>query len=1110
MIIRNRIPARCCVCQAQIAVGAGWSEVNDGRWTSKCQPCSGKVETKPTVRVRMVDGQVMLKLDGFLGGDLFVTFRACIQGARYNMADKSNRMNPQDAPKALQALVDAGFLVDVGTDVKATLMVTQEATKADRMAAGNRAELVDAALQARGLSLYGFQRNGINWLAGRQSALLADDMGLGKAQPVSERVLTISGWVTIGSLKVGDKVIGSDGLPTEVTGVFPQGEKDVFRITLTDGATTRSCKEHLWCVQTPNDRVRGGTKRVHSLEEVMRLGLKDKAGNRKWFVPVAAAVQFEEKELPVHPYLLGALLANGRLSSATAHTGPDAQRAEMKQYLPDGMTYSRADEWTCRIVSDHGEDTKWGRNPLTRSLALLGLQHKLSPAKFIPAIYMLGSVSQRTDLLQGLMDNDGCISADGMVTEYNTTSPQLALDVISLVRSLGGSAWVSTRESKFTYKGEVKVGLTDYRVRMALPFCPFRMSWKAERYVPRSKYPVAHAIDTVVPAGREECVCISVSATDHLYVTEDHILTHNTVQAITALPEGAPVLVVCPAVAKGVWSREIAKWRTDLKVTILNGRGSFRWPSHGHLYVINYDILPSEAELKAAGPAPQGCVVIADEAHVLKGGKKTKRGARFQTLAASARTVGGRTWLLTATPLLNRPQEVWNILAAADLAHSAFGSWSRFVQVFNGTPGDWGGYDWGTPDSNAAAECLRRVSLRRSKVEVLTDLPAKRLSFRTVDLAAQDVKALDAIVAKLGGIENVSEAIRAAIAGRNDALAFTEISRARAILAKAKIPAMMEIIESFEEQGEPLVVFSAHRAPIDMLASRPGWAVITGDTAPEERTVIENRFQNGELLGVACTIKAGGVAITLTRAANSLFIDREWTPALNDQAQDRIYRIGQNRGVCCDHLVANHALDARIAELLDEKTNIVDNSVQASNVSADTNAVTEEAAPDFSAADVAIKAEQDRVAAEQVKANEEALLRLRAAVEREEQEALKPRETEDERKKRVRYEAARARATARGIVVRSDDPERRGAATPAERWAADAVVRLAAADPDGAQFQNDVGFSKADVWTGHWLSQEVQMGLTPAQWRMAVNVCRKYHRQVGVCPGVEVMESEAK
>jgi len=756
MIIRNRIPARCCVCQAQIAVGAGWSEVVEGRWTSKCQPCSGKVETKPTVKVRMVDGQVTLTLDGFLGGDLFATFRTCIQGSRYNAADKSNRLNAQDAPKVIKALVDAGFLVDVGTDVKATLMVTQEATKADRTAASNRAELVDAALKVRGLSLYNFQRNGINWLAGRQSALLADDMGLGK-----------------------------------------------------------------------------------------------------------------------------------------------------------------------------------------------------------------------------------------------------------------------------------------------------------------------------------------------------------TVQAITALPEGAPVLVVCPAVAKGVWSREIAKWRTDLRVTILEGRGSFRWPAPGEVVITNYDILPDSAT-----PAPQGCVVIADEAHVLKGGKKAKRGARFQTLAASARTVGGRTWLLTATPLLNRPQEVWNILAAADLAHSAFGSWSRFVQVFNGYPGEWGGYTWGTPDADAASECLRRVSLRRSKVEVLTDLPAKRLSFRTVDLAAQDVKALDAIVAKLGGIENVAAAIRSAIAGQNDALAFTEISRARAILAKAKIPAMMEVIESFEEQGEPLVVFSAHRAPIDMLASRPGWAVITGDTAPEARTSIENRFQNGELLGVACTIKAGGVAITLTRAANSLFIDREWTPALNEQSQDRIYRIGQNRGVCCDHLVANHALDQRIADLLDEKSNIVDNSIQASNVGADTNVVAEEAAPDFSAADAALKAEQDRVAAAQKIANEEALLRLRAAAEREEQEALKPRETDVERKKRVRYEAARARATARGIVVRSDDPERRQANTPAERWAADAVVRLAAADPDGAQFQNDVGFSKADVWTGHWLSQEVQMGLTPAQWRMAVNVCRKYHRQVGVCPGSEVTNEE--
>lgn len=545
MIIPNRINTRCCICGAQVLVGAGWSEVNNGQWTTKCQPCSGHVEAKPSVKVSLLDGRVAFTLDGFLGPELFSTYRRCLEGARYD--GKVNTMPVQESAKAIEALLATSMMVSVAEDVRVALSSTQESTRADRAAAADRADVVDAALKARGLSLYGFQRHGINWLSGRQGALLADSMGLGKAQPISERVLTPTGWVAIGSLAVGDKVIGSNGMPTEVTGVFPQGEKDIFRITLTDGATTRSCAEHLWCVQTPNDRCRAA-RRVMSLEEIMRLELKDVAGNRKWFVPIAEAVQFEEKDLPIHPYLLGALIANGRLASTPTHTGPDAQRDEMLQYLPKGMKYTREGEWTCRIVSDHnGSDVQWCLNPLTGSLTALGLQHKLSPDKFIPAAYLLGSVQQRIDMLQGLMDNDGCISKDGSCLEYNTTSKQLAQDVVALVRSLGSSAWVSTRKPKFVYKGETKIGLTDYRIRMALTFCPFRMSWKKERYVPRSKYPAAHAIDTVTPAGSEECVCISVVAEDHLYVTEDHILTHNTMQAATALPDGAPVLIVCPA-----------------------------------------------------------------------------------------------------------------------------------------------------------------------------------------------------------------------------------------------------------------------------------------------------------------------------------------------------------------------------------------------------------------------------------------------------------------------------------------------------------------------------------------------------------------------------------
>ena len=91
----------------------------------------------------------------------------------------------------------------------------------------------------------------------------------GRAQPLTSRVLTHLGWRQIGKLKPGDYVIGSNGRSTQVLGVYPQGEKQVFRITATDGASTRCCAEHLWAVFTPEDRSRSKSPRIVDVREMM-------------------------------------------------------------------------------------------------------------------------------------------------------------------------------------------------------------------------------------------------------------------------------------------------------------------------------------------------------------------------------------------------------------------------------------------------------------------------------------------------------------------------------------------------------------------------------------------------------------------------------------------------------------------------------------------------------------------------------------------------------------------------------------------------------------------------------------------------------------------------
>jgi hypothetical protein len=468
-----------------------------------------------------------------------------------------------------------------------------------------------------------------------------------------------------------------------------------------------------------------------------------------------------------------------------------------------------------------------------------------------------------------------------------------------------------------------------------------------------------------------------------------------TIQALAAAPVGAPILVVCPAVAKGVWVREAKRFRPDLTPVAFTGRGTFRWPTAGEMAIVNYDILPHVEDpttmkakkseilgrvalerkltqplrhgetlwtrigeamkatdawwkafvqvwerigLRAHGDqvlasVPANCVVIADEAHMLKT-SKTSRTARFRSLAKAARKSGGRTWLLTATPILNRAPELWALLQAADAAVETFGSFNNYKRLWNAEDGRYG-IEWGTPRPEVA-ERMKSVMLRRIKREVLTELPEKTI--RTIEvngLSPSTVKLCDQALAALESMGvDFAKAVALAADTKNVSPTFEMISRARAALATAKLASAIEMADAYEDAGEPVVMFSSTVAVAETLGKRDGWAVITGSTDPEDRTRIEDAFQAGNLKGVACTIKAGGVAITLTRAANSVFIDEEWTPALNEQAQDRIYRIGQSRGAVITRLVASHALDRRVAELNEQKSEIIEGAINAARIGA--------------------------------------------------------------------------------------------------------------------------------------------------------------------------------
>ncbi len=394
-----------------------------------------------------------------------------------------------------------------------------------------------------------------------------------------------------------------------------------------------------------------------------------------------------------------------------------------------------------------------------------------------------------------------------------------------------------------------------------------------------------------------------------------------TIQALTALPSGDErkgVLVVCPAVAKGTWLKETRKWRPDLIPSALSGRNSFRWPRPGELLVTNFDILPEESALP--GLADEGITLIADEAHKLKN-YSAARTKRFRAVREAVVNKKGRCWGLTGTPLMNEPPELWGVLSSLGLAQECFGSFRQFAEMFGPRKTKWG-TEWGMPSAEVAVR-LPRVMLRRTREEVLPDLPVKTWTTYECDLSRHA-----ACRVRDAAFEAVGQSVEAEVKtlGADELPDFQKFSGTRAALAESKIPALFELLDARDASADPIIVFSAHRAPVAAVVERYGdaWAQITGDTSPEERSRIETDFQAGKYRGLVATIQAVGVALTLTRAHEEIFVDRCWTPADNAQAEDRCCRIGQTNGVLVTDLVARHPLDEHVYAVLMRKQALID------------------------------------------------------------------------------------------------------------------------------------------------------------------------------------------
>lgn len=357
--------------------------------------------------------------------------------------------------------------------------------------------------------------------------------GTGKGSRLSAKVLTPDGFVQMRDIHVGSKVIAGNGNVATVLGVFPLGKKPTYRFTMDDGSQTEVSDDHLWYVQTRDDRNRDKHRVVRTTDMLKNVRVEN--GKRlNYSIDYVPKIDFEEKELFIHPYVLGVLLGDGTISkNEVCISNVDTDLLEkVKEFMPEGYTIADKTYKEHYVVgSDWCERSGVKRNRSIFKFALegLGLIGKVSDTKFIPKQYLYASYEQRLWLLRGLLDTDG-YACEGSI-EYTTASEQLAEDVRELVHSLGGYCSVVKRKAGYKNKNGEYVECKDSH-RMVIQFssehpCPMYLPRKADLYRPK-RSTIKRFVSSIDYIGEEECQCIYISDPCHLYITDDYIITHNT------------------------------------------------------------------------------------------------------------------------------------------------------------------------------------------------------------------------------------------------------------------------------------------------------------------------------------------------------------------------------------------------------------------------------------------------------------------------------------------------------------------------------------------------------------------------------------------------------
>ena len=405
-----------------------------------------------------------------------------------------------------------------------------------------------------------------------------------------------------------------------------------------------------------------------------------------------------------------------------------------------------------------------------------------------------------------------------------------------------------------------------------------------------------------------------------------------TLQAIALMLSRAsegPALVLMPAAVLFNWADEIRRFAPGLNAIVLGHQkreSVIEGAKVGDVLLVTYGVLASDAALFTK---KSWSTVILDEAHTIKN-RDTKTSKAVMQLKSDARV------LLTGTPLQNHLSEIWNLFEFAN--PGLLGSFQDFSERFVIAVEKNRDRD----RQRLLKRILSPFILRRTKAEVLDELPEKTEVTLRVELSDEERALYENLrqsasvnleSGKINPIEALAELTKLRQAACNARLVNPTLK-----LESSKTKAFLELVDELHEGGHRALVFSqftSHLALIREALDAKGieYLYLDGATPASERHKLVEQFQHGSQPLFLISLKAGGTGLNLTAADYIIHLDPWWNPAIEDQASDRAYRIGQENPVTIYRLIAQNTIEEKILRLHETKKSLADALLEGSDLS---------------------------------------------------------------------------------------------------------------------------------------------------------------------------------